>query len=70
MPDQLYNILFNPNHEMPSITIIIVILALVLITNAVGRYMLDRKDEKRRRDVYTGRDKQSMKKTRPTKKKK
>lgn len=62
MPEQLYNVLFNPNHEMPSLTIVIIIVAMVLITNAIGRYFLDRKDEQRRRDIYTGRADRKKKK--------
>ena len=54
MSEQLYNLLFNPNHQMPSIQVILMIAIVVIGLNAILRYWSDRQDEKRRRELHSG----------------
>lgn len=45
--DNLMQILFNTNHEMPSIPVVMVLLAVAIIVPSIMRYMQDKKAMKR-----------------------
>ena len=45
--DNLMQILFNTNHEMPSFPVVMVLLAIAIIVPSIMRYIQDKKAVKR-----------------------
>lgn len=45
--DNLMQILFNTNHEMPSLPVVLVLMAIAIIVPSVMRYIQDKKAVKR-----------------------
>lgn len=45
--DNLMQVLFNTNHEMPSLPVVLVLMAIAIIVPSIMRYMQDRKAMKR-----------------------
>lgn len=43
MPQPLYNFLFNPNHEMPSTTVMVVLVGVVIVTAVLRAYFQNRR---------------------------
>lgn len=45
--DNLMQVLFNTNHEMPSLPVVLVLMAVAVIVPSIMRYMQDKKAVKR-----------------------
>lgn len=45
--DNLMQVLFNTNHEMPSLPVVLALMAIAIIVPSIMRYMQDKKAVKR-----------------------
>lgn len=43
MPQSVYNFLFNPNHEAPSMTVMIILIVIVIVSAILREYFQNRR---------------------------
>lgn len=51
--DNFYNLLFNPNHEMPSGWVLVVLILLCVVIPSIMRYIQAKREEQRFLKDYT-----------------